>query len=324
MFRFVKGAGFLSAALLSAVLPQHAGAQDYPNRPIKFVVTYAPSVVTDIVARIVAPEMSKILGQPIVVENKPGADTVIGFDYVARANPADGYTVVVTLVPGLATLPLLNKDLRFDAIAGLPPFIDLTESRLVFASSTKFGWKTMQELLNAARANPGKLNYGVSSSLTRIMTDGFVKDFKIDAVPVPFTGGGPWQVALLAGTVEMGFTAEGASIGQAEKLNILAVTGETRSRHFPAAPTFKELGFPDYKGLAISLNVRAGTPQQAIDKLYAAAAQAMKMADVKTRLQGAGFEPISDSTPESAARRLADQSRFFAQIAKANAAAPTK
>jgi len=312
LLRFALWCGL---ALTVASAP--AGAQDYPTRPVRFVVTYAPGVVTDIVARVIAPEMAKLLGQPVIVENKPGADTVIGFEHVARGSPADGYTVVVSIVPGLASLPLLTKDLKFDPLKDLPPVIDLTDSRLVFGSSNKFPWRTMAELVAAARANPGKLNYGVASSLTRIMMEGFVKDFNIDAVQVGFTGGGPWNTALGQGTVEMGFIAEGAAVGLAERVTALAVTGEDRSKHFPNAPTFRELGYPDYRGLAISLNVRAGTPRVAIEKLHAAAAAVMKQPEVRTRLQGAGFDIIADSSMEAASRRLADQARFFAQVARA-------
>ena len=151
-----------STVLALCCAPQ-AAAQEYPNRVIRIVITYAAGGVPDIVARIVAPEMSKVLGQPVIIENKPGADTVIGFDHVARLSPADGYTVVAAMVQGLASLPLLTKDLRFDAIKDLPPFIDLTDSRLVFGSAASYPWRSLNELMANARANPGKLNYGVAS-----------------------------------------------------------------------------------------------------------------------------------------------------------------
>ncbi len=314
----------LSCAAAFALAAGFVQAQDFPNRPVKLVVTYAPGVVTDIVARLIAPEMSKSLGQPVVVENRPGADTVIGFDHVATKVPADGYTMVVTLVPGLATLPLSAPDLRFDPIKDLPPLIDLTESRLVFGSSNKFAWKTLDEMLGAAKSNPGKLNAGTSSSLTKLLVTAFARDFGINVVQVPFTGGGPWNLALAQGTVEMGFIAEGAAISASDKLNVLAVTGDERSKNFSQAPTFKELGRPNYTGLVISLNARAGTPKAALDKLYAAASQAMANPELRTRLQGAGFEPISGSTPDSAAKRLTGQAEFFAQTAKQSSGAAAR
>ena len=148
------------------------------------------------------------------------------------------------------------------------------------------------------------------------MMEGLVKDYGIKAQAVNFTGGGPWNTALGQGTVEMGWISEGAAVGLGDKLRPLAVTGETRSKHWPDTPTFKELGRPDYRGLVISLNTRAGTPKVAIDKLYAAAAAAMKVPEVRTRLQNAGFELIDNSTPQTAAQHLASQYRFFEQIAK--------
>ena len=213
-------------------------------------------------------------------------------------------------------MPILSKNLQFDPLKDLVPVIDLTDSRLVFGSAALFPWKTMLELVTAAKAQPNKLNYGTASPLTKIMMQGFAKDFGVQAVEVPFTGGGPWTTALGQGTVEMGFISEGAAVTLGERLRALAVTGETRSPNYPNTPTFKELGQPNYRGLIISLSVRSGTPKAAIDKLHNAAASALKDAEIRKRLQGAGFDVIENSTPKTAAQNLAEQAKFFAAVAK--------
>lgn len=310
----------LVAGLAITCVATAVSAQDFPTKPVRLISAYAAGSVTDVVARVIAPEMGKVLGQPVIVENRPGADTLIGTEHVARLSPADGYTVAVAIVSGLASMPALVKDLRFDPLKELPPVIDLTDSRLVFGSASKFPWKSVQELVNEAKAKPGKLNYGVASSLTRMLMQGLVKDLGITAQPVQFTGGGPWNTALGQGTVEMGFISESAAAALSTRLRGLAITGETRSPKFPETPTFKELGMPQYNGLIISLNVRAGTPKAAFDKLHAAAAHAIQMPEVKQRLLNAGFEAITDTSTASATRRLAEQGRFFAQIARDNPA----
>jgi len=133
--------------LVVALAATPAAAQDYPNRPIKFIVPNTAGSTQDSVARTMGVEMSKLLGQPIVVENKPGADSTIGYEFVARHAPADGYTVASVNVTGLASLPATSKDLRFDPLNDLPPIIGVGESRFVLASASLLPWKTFQVLM---------------------------------------------------------------------------------------------------------------------------------------------------------------------------------
>lgn len=132
-------------------------AQDYPSRPIRFIVPNTPGSSTDFPARIISPAMSKLLGQPIIVENKPGAAQLLGYEYVAKQVPADGYTIAVVTVPALVTLPLTVKNLRFDPLKDLRPIIGLVEQRFLLASSSQESWNTFREMVGYAKANPGKL-----------------------------------------------------------------------------------------------------------------------------------------------------------------------
>jgi tripartite-type tricarboxylate transporter receptor subunit TctC len=129
------------------------------------------------------------LGQPVVVENKPGADAIIGFEYVARQLPADGYTLVIAAVSGLATLKLTSKDLRFDPLRDLPPLTDMVEGKYVFGSSSGQPWKSFAEFVSYAKAHPGKLNYGASSTTVRMQTDALMRDLGLDTVYVPYRSG---------------------------------------------------------------------------------------------------------------------------------------
>src|SRR4051794_19934239 len=124
----------LLAAFSALLFSAQAAAQDFPSKPIRYIVPYSPGATLDIVARTMAPEMAKALGQPVLVENKPGADAIIGFEYVAKQVPADGYTIAIAAVSGLATLQLTVKDLRFDPLKDLPPLTDMVEGRYIFGT----------------------------------------------------------------------------------------------------------------------------------------------------------------------------------------------
>lgn len=293
-----------------------ATAQDYPTKLIKWIVPNAPGVIEDILARVIAPEMSKFLGQSIIVENKPGAESIIGYEYVAKQVPADGYTLVSVHVQGLVTLPVTVKDLRFDPLKDLPPLIVLSEARYVFGSAFRLPWKTLNELAAYAKANPGKLNYGSSNSNLRLSAEVVIRDLGLNVVHIPYKAGAAYVLALTAGDeVQMGFLNEAAAIRLGEKFRVLAVTGEQRRAPFGDVPTFAELGLTRIPSVSFSLNVPAGIPKAAFDKLYAAASRALQLPEVKARFAKLGLE-IAEQTPEAAAKNLAETAKLYADIAK--------
>ena len=287
-------------------------AQDYPNKPIRLIVPNTPGVPSDTIARILAPQMAKFIGQTIVVENKPGAGQLIGYEYVAKDAAADGYTVAVTSPSALATLPLSVKDLRFNPVGDLLPIISLVEGKFVLVSAS---WKSFSEMVTQAKANPGKFNYGASSSLVRLPTEALVRDLGLNIVYIPYSGGGPYYSALVAGDVQMGLADEGTAISFKEKLRALAVTGAQRSPRMADIPTFAELGNLGVRGFIFQLNVRVGTPRTAIDRLYGATSQALQQPEVKLSASRVLFDIVND-TQESALRRLQVEGAFFSDIAK--------
>jgi tripartite-type tricarboxylate transporter receptor subunit TctC len=308
--------GLIAATLAVAVsLAAPATAQDFPAKPIRYVVPYSPGTGQDIIARVLAPEMSKTLGQPFIIENRTGANTLIGYEYVAKQVPADGYTVAAVLVTDLATLPVTAKELRFDPVKDLPPVIGLAEGRFVIGSAAELPWKTFNELVAAIKAQPAKLNYGSASMIGRLSMEAVLRDAGLNVVYVPYSSGAAYLKALSTGEVQMGFIAAVAAKTLGEKYRVLAVTGEQRAADAPGVPTFAELGFPQVRGLSHSMNAPAGIPKVAFDRLYAAASKALKEPEVRTRLTNLQLD-IVEQTPDVAAKRLAEEARNLADVAR--------
>lgn len=292
-----------------------AAAQDFPVKPIKYVVADAPGTTGDTVARILAPGMTKLIGQPVVIENKPGAGNRIGFEYVAKGLPADGYTFAAVTVETLALMPVTIKDLQFDPMKDLPPLIGLGGGRLVFGLSSKLPWKTFNDLVAYAKANPGKLNYGASTAIVRFPMEALIGNLGVKVVHVSYSSSAAFTRGLVAGDVQMGFVGELPAKALGEQLRVLAVTGEQRRAPYLDVPTFVELGHPQIPDVNYSLNVRSGTPKAATDKLYSAASQALKQPEVRSAFEKIGFH-INEKPTEGAASMLAERARLFAEIAK--------
>jgi tripartite-type tricarboxylate transporter receptor subunit TctC len=299
----------LSVVALSAL------AQDFPSKPIRMIVAQPPGLVPDLVARVMVPEMSKLLGQPIVVENRPGAGGITGYEYVAKQAPADGYSIAVVTVSALAGMPVLTKDLRFDPVKDLPPFSGLIQSRLVFGSSTTLPWKTLNEMVTHAKANPGKLNFGSPNPQILLVTTALTKGLGIEVVNIPYSSGGPYNAALASGEIQMGFTSEATAVAMGGKFRALAVTGRSVSPAYPEAPTFTQVGFPQIPGGSTSLNARGGTPNAIVEKLHSAAARALQNPEVQTQFAKLQMEIVNES-PSLATKRLADEVTLYTEIAK--------
>jgi tripartite-type tricarboxylate transporter receptor subunit TctC len=294
--------------------PQLAVAQDYPSKPIRFIVPISPGAGADLTARILAPEMAKVLGQPLVVENKSGAGHAIAYEYVAKQAPADGYTIVNGSVNILAVMPVTVKDLRFDPLRDLPPVIGLAEGRYFWGSAAKFPWKNFAELVAQAKANPGKFNYGASAPIVRLSNEMILRPAGLEVVHIPYASGASYLQGLAAGDIQMGFMTEDNAASFGDRIRLLAVTGDTRVATHPDVPTFAEIGYPGMPGFGHALNVRAGTPKAAMDKLYAAAMHALQQPEVRAQFAKIRMEVIPQ-TAEVAARKLADEARLFREAA---------
>ena len=311
-----KAARFVVGLVTSVLLAAPVLAQDYPNKPIHFIVPYSAGSPPDVVTRHMATAMGTILGQPSIVENRPGADTIIGFEYVAKSAPADGYTVVIAPMANQAILPLVSRELRFDPIKDLPPFIQFAEGRLVFGTPASNPWKTFGELVAAVKSNSNKYNYGSPSAQLRFPMLLLMENLGLDLTYVPYATVAPYYIALSVNEVQMGWLSEGSAASLKDKFRVLAVTGDRQSSVFPDAPTFARLGFPQMPSNIFAFSVRVGTPTAIVGKLNAAAVQALHSPDVKAKLAAAQFEMSTDTSQQGAINRLNSVSAVFADVAR--------
>ena len=304
-----------SAAAAFSLVSCHAAAQEFPAKTITIVIPQGPGGASDLVPRALAPALSKILGQTVVVENKTSANNLIGYEYVARQAPADGYTLLQITDTTHPILPLTFKDMRFSPLQDLTPVGFLVDSRLVLASSLQEPWQNFKEMAAYARANPGKLNYASSSASTRLQTAWVTRTLGIDVVYVPYKTTGAGTTSIVSRETNMGMMAENLALPLRDRLRVLAVSGDKRSTAVPDVPTFEEQGVPQMRNFTIGLAMRTGTPRPVIDKLYAAVAQAMKQPEIQAQFAKLEVEPVN-MPPQAAAQHLVQRAKFFADIAK--------
>jgi tripartite-type tricarboxylate transporter receptor subunit TctC len=289
-------------ALLSATVGVHA-QQNFPNQPIRIVVGYAAGGTTDILARSLGEQMGRILGQTIIVDNKPGAASNIGAAYVAQSKP-DGYTLYMATVASHGINPALYKGkLTFDPIKDFAPISLVASIPLALVTSIKLPVKSLTEFVDYARKNPGKLNYASSGngSPGHLAAAMFNDAMKLDIVHIPFKGGALANTSVIAGDTQLTFATLPGVLPhvQAGKLNVLAVTTAARSKEIPNTPTIAEAAkLPDYEiNTWNALLAPKGTPPVVVERLNAAIAQAMKSPDLIQRFEREGATPVT-STPE--------------------------
>ncbi len=303
----------LAIAALAMLAVGIASAQEYPSKPIRYIVANSPGTLLDLTARIISPELSKTLGQPVVVDNRPSADSIIGYEAVAKAAP-DGYTVGSILVGDLIILPLIRNDLRFDPVKDLPPVIAIAEGRFLLGSAASVPWKGFNELVAEVRANPGKYNFGTSSVIGRLYTEAILRDLGLTMVHVPYKSGGDYLRGMVSAEFHIGFIGESALLNFGEKARAVAVTGQTRLATFPSVPTFAELGQLRTRNNVFSMHAPAGMPKPIVDKLFSAAIQALQLPEVRAQYAKIRLE-IVGAAPEAAARSMADTAKLFVEIA---------
>jgi tripartite-type tricarboxylate transporter receptor subunit TctC len=288
----------------------------YPSRPIRLILANTAGTPGDVMMKIINPRMARVLGQPVEMEYMPGPGMRRGFEHTALHAPADGYTMVLAVVPSLASLPLGVRNLPFDPLRDLPPVINLAEMRYVFGSSATKGWRTLDELKAACKAHPGRYTFGAPGSIVRLQTEALLHDLGLSVRHVAFTGGGDsYLPALRDGGIDMGLVGISMAVEFGDRYRVLAMEGRHRSSAYPDAATFAELGMPYVRGLSYSLNVRAGTPADAVARLHAAATDALAEAEVKSQLGRLGYELTGGST-QNAITHLDETARHFAALAK--------
>jgi len=304
--RFVIATGAACAAAVLPTGPSLASDSAFPSRPVTVVVPFAPGGGTDIVARMLAAELSKRWGSPVVVENKPGAGGQIGNAAVARAAP-DGHTLLL----GITTLiqaPSLYKSLPYDAFRDFTPLAQLATSSNFLVLPASSPVNTLKELLASVRSRPGKVSYGSNGNAGTSHLHGALLNAsqKLDMVHVPYSGSGPLLTALLGQQVDCAFVdvAPLRPHVLAGKLKVIAVTGPRRSPAFPQTPTLEELGVPGFDPVGwFSLFGPANLPEAVANKVSTTALQAMRSAEVEKRLEELGLTP-SQLSPQAFAESM--------------------
>lgn len=300
---------FAAIAFHGEVLAQGVS---FPDRPIKFVVPYGPGGTVDPTARTLAARASEILGQPVVVENKPGAAGSIGTEFVVRA-PADGYTVLIhTNV--VASEPPLKPNLTYNFVRDMTPLLTIDETPFVVLVHPSLPVNSVKELVDYAKERPGKLNYGASG----IASSGHLRgeQFKLETGTklefVPYIDGGATLRGLLANEIQVAFDTLPGSIGmiQGGKIRILAVGSPSRWFLVPDVVTMKEAGFGALISQWIAAYVRAETPPAIVDRLARALKEAANDPKVKEQYRKLGFETVADG-PQETLKRLKDETEMW-------------
>lgn len=295
-----------------------AAATEYPNKPIRWIVTVPPGGGTDFLARLYAQKVSETLKQSVVVDNRPGATGTIGMELVARAVP-DGYTVVVISVADLI-IASLAPGRGVDTITDFAPVSMLATTPLVLAIHPSVTASTLQEFIALARSQPGKIHYasGGTGGIQHLATELFKTEAKVDIAHVPYKGTGPGMVDLLAGHVQATLTSPAAVLPhvKAGKLRALAIMGKSRSPAAPDVPTFTEVGLPGVD-MAVWYGVLAPvrTPPAIVDKLAQTIATAGRMSDMREKISASGAEP-AQSTPAEFGTFLRSEREKLVKIAR--------
>ncbi len=309
----------LAALALTLCIAAPGGAQTWPDRPLKFIVSAPAGSSLDVLARTISDKLKDRLGQPVVVEDRPAAGGTVATDFVAKS-PPDGYTMVISFNGPLAFGPHLYAKLPYDPLKDLAPVIITSSQPSVLAVNAALPIKSVKELVEYAKANPGKLNFasvgnGSSSQLTMELLKSTAG---IDLVHVPFNGSPPAVTATIQGETQMLFAVMQplqAQI-QAGKLRAIAVTTAKRFPLLPDIPTIAEAGYPGFEALAWNgILVAAGTPRPIIMRLNTEINAILKDPAVKSALNAQGFELIG-GTPEEFGNLIKSESDKWAPIIK--------
>jgi tripartite-type tricarboxylate transporter receptor subunit TctC len=304
----------LGAALLAAFLAEPAFAQGYPNKPIRLIVPFAAGGGNDNVARLVGKRLADGLGQPVLVDNRPGAGGVVGAELAAKSAP-DGYTLFLGGVGSHAINPNLHEKLPYDPIKDFAPVALLAQAPLILVVHPSVPARDIADFIAYARANPGRLNFasngnGSSSQLAAVMFDSMAG---VDMVHVPYKGLAPALSDLLSGQVQLMFSSVVAILPhiKAGKLRALAVTGTKRLASMPELPTIAESGLPGYEASSwYGILAPAGTPRDIVARLNAELGRALEQPEVRNSLLAEGAEPIGGSPERFAVHIRSEKERL--------------
>jgi len=294
--------------------------QAYPTKPIRLVVPFAPGGPADIQARLIGPKLTEAWGQPVIVENRPGGNTIIATEITARAEP-DGHLVQI-ISAGFAINTSLYAKLPYDSTRDFAPVTQLTSGPAIVVVHPSLPARSVKELIQLARSRPGQLTYASAGLPSQLAVELFKVMTGTDMVHVPYKGAAPAMVDLIAGHVQVSFPTiiGGLSHARSGRLRALATTGAKRSPATPDLPTMIEAGLPGYEAANwFGTAVPAKTPPVIVSKLSQEIARALRLPDVGERLLSQGMEPTT-STPEEFSAYIRSEMTKWAKVVKASGA----
>ena len=306
--------------LVLMLVAGHAIAQSYPSKPVRLVVGFAPGGAADTVARAFQEPLTRALGQPIVIDNRPGAGSSIAAEHVAKSAP-DGYTMLIASPSSILVNPLLSPKAGFQPLKDLVPISKVSSSPLILAVNPGVGVSSVKELIAHAKKNPGKLNFATSGngSAPHLAAVLFERLAGVDMVHVPYKGGAPAVQSVLAGDTQLAFATPPSVLPlvQAGRLRALAVTSRAATPLVPGVPGMREAGLADYEiSFWYGFFVPAGTPPEVVRKLFSATSQALKLPEIARMLARDGTETVGSASPEEYAAFLATDAKLWARIVK--------
>ena len=302
-------------ALLCA--PPFSFSQGYPNKPIRWVVPYTGGGITDVVTRVVTQKMANALGQPIIVDNRPGANSILGSDLVAKAAP-DGYTMLTVIAGYAANVTLYQGKLPFDPAKNLVPVSLAGIAPLILTANVNFPAKDVRELIAYAKANPGKVNFGSSGigAAAHLTTELLKQTAGIDMVHVPYKGTAPALTAEMANDIQILVDVPSTLMPHVRggKIKALAMFSKERIQGAPEVPTIAEAGGPPLESSTwVLFMAPGGTPKPIVERLAKETAKAINESEIKTRFNDIGIIPVGNS-PEEAGKFLQDEIAKWAKV----------
>ena len=316
----IRNAARFACAMLLACAPAFSAAlaQSWPTRTITMIVPFAPGGPADVLGRLVGAKMAEQLGQSIVIENRPGANTIVGAQAVARAKP-DGYTILLAIDGTLVMNPFLYTTLSYDPFKDFAPIALIARIPSAIIANNNVKSSTLKELVDAEKAKPGTFFVGVSTPTSQVAAGLLNQRAGINITMVPYAGGMTQVSDLMQGTIPLGHESVNVAMPlyKAGKLKILALTSLKRSELAPEIPLVADL-FPGYDlGIWQSLVAPAGTPKPIVDALFAAAQKAMAAPDVVAKLTASSIEPDVSKSPDDFAAFIRQQAQVREQVIKA-------
>ena len=306
-------------AMCGTLIVSSAFAQNYPAKPVRLIVSSSPQGGTDTIARIIGAALTDSLGQPLVIDNRPGANGQIAVTVVAKS-PADGYTLLMAGTTSLVIQPLLVSNLPYNTLRDFTPITRVAASDYILAVHPSLPVKTVKDLVAFARAKPGQVAYASAGqgSISHLAGELFKLQAGVDMLHVPYKGGGPAALAILGGEVSLmfGTTPTVVPYSKTGKLRLIATASAKRTKAMPELPTVSETVPGVNVAIWYGMQTPVGTPKEIVTRLHAEIVKAIHTEKVARSITSAGFEPITES-PESFTAYLREETGRWAKVIKA-------